>query len=167
MPKLTKKSIEELSRILNVIPKEELDMYWGMYANDCFWRCVAYLNGAGTSEEAAATYALNYWSSELGSSVAAHAFLDSNGAGMWSDAAIAYVKANSIGHSIHRLDVDRLSVYMDNSISIGGAWHDVIFEISTTNDEGVDVWIFFDPQNGKRYTIPVSELLNGACKTIW
>jgi hypothetical protein len=66
MRKLTKQSLDELARTMRVIPESDLNNYVGAYANDCFWRCVAYANGAGNSEAAAASYAEAYWISQVG-----------------------------------------------------------------------------------------------------
>lgn len=68
MKKLTKKSLDELAKTMNVIPENERENYWGMYDNDCFWRCIAYLSGDGISEEAAASYALHYFASQYSGS---------------------------------------------------------------------------------------------------
>jgi hypothetical protein len=66
MKKLTKKSLDELAKTMSVIDESEQDTYWGRYENDYFWRCVAYLKGDGTSEEAAESYAEDYFSSLYG-----------------------------------------------------------------------------------------------------
>ena len=166
MPKLTKKSIEELSRILNVIPKEELDMYWGMYDNDCFWRCVAWLKNGDRSEAAAASYAEAYWTNEFGGTTeacaAAISHLAMNGGGMYDYAAISYVEANSLRNSIFFLNPDILGDYMGGVSSMGGAWHSVVRQSSTSTTT-----TFYDPQNDKTFTID-NDLLNGsACKPIW
>ena len=65
---ITRKSLDELARTMNVIPEDERDMYWGMYDNDCFWRCVAYIKTGGASydESAAASLAYEFWTSEYG-----------------------------------------------------------------------------------------------------
>jgi hypothetical protein len=66
---------------MRVIPKSDLNNYVGAYVNDCFWRCVAYVNGTGNSEAAAASYADEYWTSQLGYYSAMN-YLSVNGGGM-------------------------------------------------------------------------------------
>jgi len=62
MRKLTKQSLDEMARTMNVIPESELYSVIGAYNNDCFWRCYAYMNNGGNpvSEAGAAVYAYNY-----------------------------------------------------------------------------------------------------------
>lgn len=48
MKKLTRKNLDELVKSVNVIAEAEQGTYWGMFNNDCFWRCVAYMQNGLT-----------------------------------------------------------------------------------------------------------------------
>jgi hypothetical protein len=60
MKKLTKKSLDELAKTMNIIPEDERENYWGMYNYDCYWRCVSWLCSGDSSEEGAASIARYY-----------------------------------------------------------------------------------------------------------
>lgn len=89
MKKLTKQSLDELARTMYVIPESEMDCIIGMYGNDCFWRCVAYMDSGGRmySSAAAESYALEFYTNAVygsypGSSSYANTYLSQNGAGV-------------------------------------------------------------------------------------
>jgi len=84
MKKLTKQSLDELARMMSVIPESDLNGIVGAYYNDCFWRCIAYVNSGGSSysEADAAGYANAFFASAWGGYT--EAYLTSFGAGMSS-----------------------------------------------------------------------------------
>ncbi len=50
MKKLTRKNLNELKKEMPVISEQELRLYVGGYdPNDCWWRCMAYVNSGGSS----------------------------------------------------------------------------------------------------------------------
>lgn len=84
MKKLTKKSLDELAKTMSVIDKSEQNSYWGMYSDDCFWRCVGYMETGLTNitESMAESYALSYFANSLGGYSGTDSYIDSRGAGM-------------------------------------------------------------------------------------
>jgi hypothetical protein len=164
MKKLTKKSLDELAKTMNVIPEDERDNYWGMYENDCFWRCVAWLETGDSSEAAAASYALAYWADMMGgNTVNAHSILSTGGAGMRLSDAADYAKKNSLGsNQIICVDPDNISYYQNNNLeSISGANHAIVItgEINDSNGQltGYNV---YDPQSNVNFTISAFEASN-------
>ncbi len=90
MKKLTKLNLAELAKTTNVIPRSEQDKYSGMYSDDCFWRCFAWMNGGDDSEYGAAYYAQAYWADRFANSSSnpldeAHNFLNYHGGKMSPD----------------------------------------------------------------------------------
>jgi hypothetical protein len=156
MKKLTKKSLDEMAKTMNVIPEDERDNYWGMYDGDCFWRCVAWLETGDSSEAAAASYALAYWADMMGgNTVNAHSILSTGGAGMNLADAKSYVQANSIGGSnqkIYLINPDAISGYDYSSIS--GAMHAVVYTGSRNSDGSYNM---FDTQTNTSFVISESE----------
>ena len=62
--KLTRKSLDELAKIMPVLSECQQLTYMGGYdSNDCWWRCIAYLKSCGTSydADAAMTIASGYF----------------------------------------------------------------------------------------------------------
>ena len=154
MRKLTKLNLEEMIKTMSVVPKEELSGYVGMYDGDCFWRCVAYLNTGSWSEEAAASFALSYWTNAYGAnSSGADYQLSTYGAGMSLGDARNYVNANNLGRKILYINPDNISYYQNNGYSsyMNGS-HAVILESSFFGGYNV-----YDPQSNTRFTISTSE----------
>ena len=159
MPKLTKKSIEELSRILNVIPKEELDMYWGMYDNDCFWRCVSYLRGTGITETAAASWAYDWFVYVHGLQEGDYILSTYNDSGIDSAQMLSFLQAhamlvgkNSCNQIVGVYHTSDLEFYRNNS-GMASANHCLILEYE--NSDGSCQ--MYDPQNNVSFTVSASE----------
>ena len=140
MKTLTKKNLDELALTMSVIPESERNEYWGMYDNDCFWRCVSYLSGTGISECAAASYALAFFSSIYGCAGTAHSNLSNNGAVMPAEYVIDYLKANNLNSGSGM--TDRI-VSLPGATS-GGIGHVVI--LKGVNPDGT--FAIYDPSDG-------------------
>lgn len=154
MKKLTKMSLEKLAKTMSVIPEDEMDMYWGMYDNDCFWRCIAYLNGAGISEEAAASYATNYFASHFSGSeveriAQATSYLVQNGAEMTNIQMLNYSYNGTEGYFIRGFAPDVLSNYGFT----GDQNHIVVFE-SPNPSGGVNLYC---PQTDTHFTMSIED----------
>ena len=160
MKTLTKKSLEEMAKTMYVIPETKLDSIVGAYYNDCFWRCVAYLDSGGSNynECDAAGYANSYFSSVYGSY--SGAYLMSFGSGMVTSDILDYikmaVKAGTYGN--HGLS-DYIVMFNTNDISFysnTNTRHAVVV-ISANPDGSLNV---FDPQIDQFFTISSQEAEN-------
>ena len=154
MKKLKKKSLDELAMTMEVIPDNELDNYWGMYSNDCFWRCVAYLSGAGNSESAAASYAVAYYASQYTGSdtenvASAISYLAQNGAGMTTSQMANYNYDGINRRFIQVYPPDALASYGFS----GGMNHAVVF-IGPNQNGAVDLYC---PQTDTTFTMSFSD----------
>lgn len=161
MKKLTKKNLDELAMTMNVIHVSEQESYWGMYDNDCFWRCVSYLKGYGRSEESAAYWAYDWYVSEYGYSGINH--LSST-----NDSAIArpemrsFLRANSmmvgendINQIVGLTHTSALEYYRNNP-GMESAYHNIILEYKDSDG----TCHMYDPQNNKRFTVSANESNN-------
>lgn len=164
MKKLTKMSLEKLAKTMSVIPENEMNMYWGMYQGDCFWRCVAYILSGNPdfppTEADAEIYALQYTADKFfnGNTEQAHEYLSSNslGASIANSDAIDYAKnntANLAGYGIVSLKIEdfpqlNLTPTGDNE------WHAVILQ-SSSNPDKVK---FYDPQGDQFIEVNKSDL---------
>ncbi len=61
MKKLGKLSLKEMEQEMYVISANELRESTGGYGNDCFWRCVSYIEGGGGTELDAESWANQYY----------------------------------------------------------------------------------------------------------
>jgi hypothetical protein len=101
MRKLTKQNLDELAKTMNVIPEQEQRSHMGMYIDDCFWRCVAYILEGRNDEEAAEIYAQSYYAkmfAETGNSSSPYyveQYLRQYGAGMDTGSMMSYVASHS------------------------------------------------------------------------
>ncbi len=99
MKKLTKMGIDALRETLPVLSQEEQRGYMGMYNNDSFWRCFAYVNSGNYSEAGAEPYALE-WKVRIRplcgylDYARADAYLSTYGAGISLDDARDYMAAH-------------------------------------------------------------------------
>ncbi|MDR0386355.1 MAG: hypothetical protein LBH60_09800 [Prevotellaceae bacterium] len=154
MKTITKKSLDELARTMNVIPEDERGNYWGMYNNDCFWRCIAYLNGDGISEAAAASYATSYFASLFSGTDAqrmaqATSYLAQNGAEM-TNVQMANYNYNGINkHLIMGFPPGALSSYgfTENT-------NHVVIYVGPNQNGGVNLYC---PQTNTHFTMSASD----------
>lgn len=160
MKKLTKKSLDELASTMSIIPKSELNSMIGMYGNDCFWRCVSYLNTGAITESAAASYALDYWTSQMGgASISADYMLSTYGAGMSYSDARSYAQTHGLQRQIIFVEPSRISYYQSNGYnSVGSAGHAIVVSSAIRNSNGDTTgYNVYDPQNNLSFTIGLSE----------
>ncbi|SFL04984.1 hypothetical protein SAMN05216357_111108 [Porphyromonadaceae bacterium KH3CP3RA] len=169
MKKLTKKSLDELAKTMSVIPENEQENYWGMYNNDCFWRCVAYMASGGTSfsPAVAESYALDYYTNGVhsnlpGVSSYVDTYLNLHGAGMsiggiqdyirYAVSQGSYTGPSSSGEYIGFFNTNNISSYN----STGG--HHAVIVRNMNSDGSLDI---FDPQNpqGGTIRIPANEVM--------
>jgi len=143
MRTVTKQSLDVLARTMSVIPMSKLNGFVGGYSDDCFWRCIAYLNSGGSSysESDAESYAYGYFSNLYGGYTSA--YLTSLGAGM-SLSDINNYKSYS-GNSV---DFSRISVinYGNNE------GHAVVYLGSSVHyiaGQAITYYNYFDPQNNQ------------------
>ena len=147
--KLTKKSLDELARTMDVIPEEEQENYWGMYDGDCFWRCVAYLSSGGSpvTEMTVDSLAFDYFIQKYGFYGAVNHLSATYDASIDINDAKAYAQANSIGgmgnEQIFWINPSMINAYASQGYySIGnGIGHYVVYKRSTGT--GYEV---YDPQ---------------------
>jgi len=152
MRKITKQNLDEMGRTMLVIPESGLNSIVGAYADDCFWRCVDFLNfGTGLSEAAAAAYAFSYWTYQYGGcSVSAEYMLSTNGGTMLPPQGLAYKSyADLFGINLEGL------AYMETS----AGYHAIIFvsrrEVNITQPNGTIYKAYattvYDPATGETY----------------
>ena len=166
MRTITRKSLDELAATMTVIEKAEQEAYNGLYANDCFWRCVAFLKTGIYSEAVAAGYAYNYfkdvvYSAHSNPSGLAMAHLLANGAGVdetdRNRALQAYnlmTSSTADNRIVGLAHTNDLAFYKNNSDTISAyANHCLILEKSYESG----VCDMFDPQNNVRFSISSSE----------
>ena len=154
MRTVTKQSLDVLARTMSVIPMSKLNGFVGGYSDDCFWRCIAYLNSGGSSysESDAESYAYGYFSNLYGGYTSA--YLTSLGAGMTVSQMLDYksftgsANYNSMAGKILVFNTDNVSCY--NSTN---TLHAVV--LISNNSDGFYV---FDPQLGKYCTISSCEI---------
>ncbi|GHT66014.1 hypothetical protein AGMMS50239_26800 [Bacteroidia bacterium] len=159
MRKLTKKSLDELAKTMSMIDESEQDTYWGKYYNDCFWRCVAWLESGGTSfsESAAESYALNYFNSAYSNSLVTNAVLEEMGAGMSISDIQNYITSRVISGNYSILS-QYIGYFNTNNISnyeSTGNDHAVIV-LGKNTDNSLNI---FDPQGNFYTTITASQTI--------
>lgn len=156
MKKLTKQGLDELARTMLVIPESDLNGIVGAYNNDCFWRCIAYVNSNGSSysEYAAESYAYGYFSSTLGAYT--NGYLASFGAGMTISQMVDY--RNSLGSAYNNY-AGKIIVFNTNDVSNynpTNTMHAVV--LISRNSNGYYV---FDPQQSAYLTISETSKVSG------
>ena len=132
MKTLRRMDLEEMARMMQVIPQAELNSIIGADCEtDCFWRCVAYLQTGDSSAAMAAIYAESYYGSA--------SFF---GSGMSVVDGMNYIQANLPGAKILYVDPSKIAWYiLNNHQSIGH--HAVIYQGMSANGEHK----IYDPQN--------------------
>ena len=150
--KLRRLDFDLIQAEMSVIDGELLRSIVGGYDNDCFWRCIAYLDSGGCSysESDAAKYADSYYGSEAG--------LYYTGAGITTDKIEEYISHNYSGSTVHKL------VEYDTSMAgqgqVGNLTHTVVFQGERFNDNGEKVTRIFDPQTKRTLEIPSKSVIN-------
>lgn len=156
MKSLTKKTLDELAKTMSVISESEKDEYWGMYDNDCFWRCVSSIKGSGISEAAAATYAYNWYSSQYGEAGITH-LSSTNDSAITSGDMVEFLKANgmTVGNDdskkrIMGLNSTRDISYYRNNPNITHSSNHCLIREKVNSDGSYEI---YDPQNNVRFKV--------------
>ena len=149
-------NIDSIITEMPVIEGELLRSIVGGYDNDCFWRCIAYIEKniefASISASEAAQYADDYYGPEAG--------LYYTGAAMTADRMREYISHNYSGSAKYELiqfDPSKIKnfPYTENMT------HVVIVRGTDTNAEGEIVnYHVYDPQQGKTYEVPYNAMVN-------
>ena len=160
MKTITKKSLEELAKTMNVIPEEERDDYWGMYDNDCFWRCVAFLESGSSDytgivdEAVAESYAYGFFISDYGGG--------SSGVNQLSGENNAEVTGSHMNNylSDSTISTDQIYVFSSDVLNkpeygYNGSANHAILKIGTTSNNDA---IMYDPQLGGTFVMSESDL---------
>lgn len=82
MKKLGKLSLKQMESEMPMLKYHAQEKLVGGYWNDCFWRCVSYMEGAGGTEASAESYANQYYNDGLGCSDSAEDYYQQYGAGV-------------------------------------------------------------------------------------
>ena len=140
-----KKSLDEMARTMIVIPEDEMKNYWGMYDNDCFWRCIAYLSSGGISysESDAEYYARDYWMGKLGYNDAL-IHLSAQG----GDMSISDIEEFASTYSISGVNLDCLRFPINQGTNV---LHAVILT-GTEVIQGITFYNYFDPSTNTSFS---------------
>ena len=144
MKKLEKLSLKELKSEMSLLPEGEQEkLFGGSTTNDCFWRCVAYMESGGMSYDPsnAALYANSY-------------FNDGR-----QDLAVDYGDIgsfySSLGSSYNPDFSDGQEIVMFNTASGVGSygntetWHAVVITGTSGSGGSGGGYTYFDPQSGQ------------------
>ena len=160
MKTLTKKSLDELARTMNVIPEDDRDNYWGMYNNDCFWRCVSYLQTGNITEQGAASWAYAWFISERGLLSGDYYLSTYNDSGIEDPEMRKFLRAHNmmVGSSennrmvgiYHTSDLE----YYRNNSNISAYQNHCIILVSENPDGSCEM---YDPQHNVYFSASASE----------
>lgn len=147
-------SIDSIITEMPVIEGELLRSIVGGYTDDCFWRCIAYIEDGKSSCTAsdAARYADDYYGPEAG--------LYYTGSAMTADRMREYISHNYSGsarHDIIQFDPSEIKDFPH----FENMTHVVVFQkdIYDANGNIVSVTVY-DPQKGISYDIPINSIIN-------
>ncbi|WP_423127965.1 hypothetical protein [Gaoshiqia sp. Z1-71] len=139
MKKLGKLNLKEMKSEMSLLPEGAQVKLLGGYTNDCFWRCVAYMESGGNNygPSDAATYANSYFNDGRQDFAVDHGDIGS----FYSSMGSSYNPDFSDGQEI---------VMFNTADSVGGyentgTWHAVV--ITGTSGSGGG-YTYFDPQTG-------------------
>ena len=139
---------------MSVIDGELLRSIVGGYDNDCFWKCISYINsGASSYSEAdAEDYAKSYFGPNVN--------LDTrkNGAAMTDDQMSQYISQNYGSSTIYK--IVQFDPGKAPNVTGGSMAHAVIYQSESKDSNGNKVTKVFDPQQGKYYEIPSNAVMN-------
>jgi hypothetical protein len=159
MKTITKKSLDELARTMNVIPEDERENYWGMYDNDCFWRCVSWLQTGDHSEAGAASWAYDWYVSEHGYSGINHlsstydSAIDKSEMTSFLQAHSMLTGSNANNRIVGLQHTSDLEYYRNNSGIPAYQNHNIILK-SVNPDGSCEM---YDPQHNVTFTASASE----------
>ena len=147
--KLRRLDFDFIQAEMSVFDGELLRSIVGGYDNDCFWRCIAFIdsNGSSYSESLAESYAQCYF----GPNVNLNERKD--GAGMTNDQMSQYISQNYSSSSKYARQI--IQYDPDKVPGKGGSTlHAVVFLSSSTDANGNKTYYVADPQKGEAYYIP-------------
>ena len=160
MKRVTKKSLDELAQTMTVIPEFEKENYWGLYGNDCFWRCVSWLKNRNITEADAAVYAYNFFNSEYDIVTAAYHLSTCNDAGVNDVQMRKFLNSNGMmvgseanNRIIGLYHTSDLEYYRNHSEIQPYANHCII--LKSVNPNGSCE--MYDPQHDRHFTASKSE----------
>ena len=140
---------------MDLIPESELENYWGMYDNDCFWRCVSYLRGAGITESAAASFAYEWFISDHGIISGDYELSTYNDSAIPRKEMRRFLRANDMmvgSYDNNRIvglqSTNDLAYYRNHPEIQASQNHNIILE-SVNSDGSCQM---YDPQNHKYFT---------------
>ena len=157
--KITKASLDKLSKTMQVITDSEMEKYFGLYDNDCFWRCVSYLKGTGTNESAASNWANGWFFSEDGMN-GLYQLSITNDSGIPRTDMRRFLEANNMlvgsndnNRIVGLLHTTDLEYYRNNSNIPAYQNHNLI--LKSVNSNGTCE--MYDPQHNVSFTVSSSE----------
>ena len=153
--KLRRLNFDLIQAEMSVIDGEFLRSIVGGYDNDCFWRCIAYLDGSDYSESGAGSYAESYF----GPNVDLNTRKD--GAGMTDDQMSQYISQNYSSSTSSSNKPNQIMQFDPNKAPgmVGGSMlHAVVFLKEYTDVNGQKIYHVADPQQNKSYEIPAESV---------
>ena len=149
-------SIDSIITEMSVIEGELLRSIVGGYDNDCFWRCIAYIEKniefASISASEAAQYADDYYGPEAG--------LYYTGAAMTADRMREYISHNYSGSAKYELiqfDPSKIKnfPYTENMTHVV-----IVKEAEMDGNGNIMNYIVYDPQHDQTYEVPYNAIVN-------
>ncbi len=154
MKKLKRLTLKEVKNKFVVINEKASEGIAGGYDNDCFWRCVSYIETGADSESDAESRALDYYVNALGYSTSeAHQFLTDNGAGVGLGDIPDYF--SHLGNEYNPDFNDGVQIAVFNTADNIGGYSDTgtHHAIIITGKDSNGNLSYIDPQNGYEGTI--------------
>lgn len=135
---------------MSIIEGELLRGIVGGYQNDCFWRCIAFIdsNGSSYSESLAESYAQCYFGPKVNLNER------EDGAGMTDDQMSRYISQNYSSSSQYGRQILQFDPNKVPNMVGGSMLHAVVFLSSSTDANGNKTYYVADPQKDKAYEIP-------------
>jgi natural product precursor len=158
MKKLEKLNLKQMEQEMPVINSEISRTLTGGYDNDCFWRCVTYMETGFNSVPNAESRAEDYYMNVLGLTPSqAQEYLSANGAAIGLGDIGSYYAYQGDNYNPNFSD-GKYIVLFDTSNGIGGytdtgTYHAVVI-IGSSSNGGFN---FYDPQNNITGTFTQAE----------
>lgn len=150
--KLRRLDFDLIQAEMSVIDGELLRSIVGGYQDDCFWRCIAYIEGGDYSESGAESYADAY-DPEAGRYF--------NGAGMKNPEMKEYINQMYTGSTQHNIIQYDPTKVPGMSTAGNTTTHVVVFKEDVKNSNGeVIAFKVYDPQQSKSYEIPFDSVMD-------
>lgn len=152
--KLRRINFDQIQTEMSVIDAEFLRSIIGGYQNDCFWRCIAYIESGGSSySESDAAY---YAETHFGSGVDLNKRTD--GAGMTTEEMSNYITNRYSSES--NFNLVQFDPRKAPGVPYGGVSHVVVPIKDITDKKGnVTAIKVYDPQKDTSYEIPANSVI--------